>query len=62
LPALIPELWGKLYSQAAEKFPSTKNTYLERVPNYEERDQVFTEVAKEMIKNGALAMPGGESK
>ena len=40
LPALIPELWGKLYSQAAEKFPSTKNRYLERVPNYQERCRV----------------------
>ncbi|MCZ6878897.1 MAG: hydrolase [Acidobacteria bacterium] len=62
LPALIPELWGRLYSKAAEKFPSTKNLYLERVPNYQERDRVFTEVVQEMIKNGSLAVPSGESK
>jgi hypothetical protein len=62
LPALIPELWGRLYSKAAEKFPPTKNLYLERVPNYQERDRMFTEVAQEMIKNGSLAVPSGESK
>jgi hypothetical protein len=56
----MPELWGNLYSRAAEKFPCPKNLYLDKPLNYQERDQVFTEVAQQMIKNGAMAKPSGE--
>ena len=62
LPVLMPELWGNLYSRAAEKFPCPKNLYLDKPLNYQERDQMFTRVAQEMIENGAMAMPSGETE
>ena len=62
LPVLVPELWGKLYLKAVGKFPWQKNLYLEKPLNYQERNQVFTEVVQKMMKNGALAMPSGKRK
>ena len=57
LPVLMPELWGQLYSQAAERFPCPKNLYMDKPLTYQERDQVFTEVAQEMMTNGAMVSP-----
>lgn len=59
LTALIPDLWGKLYSRAAERFPWPKNLYLGKPLDYEQRKGVFDEVAEKMVKNGVFARFGG---
>lgn len=58
LTALIPELWGRLYSKGAERFAWPKNLYLDRTLNYEERKTVFDEATEKMVKNGVLVRPG----
>lgn len=58
LPYSTPEMWARIYSSLAEKFPYPKNSHLSGpFPAYQERKKLMREVVSQMIDSSVIKGP-----